>query len=89
VVGAVRLDVGIDRRGAAGAVGDVELDHAGVAAQGGHFGGDGVRIRAPAAAVHDDVKAVARQAQGDGAADAAAGAGDENETVGHEFGFPR
>ena len=69
---------------AAGAVGDVETEHAAAAAGGGDVGQRGLGAGLVGTVVHDNVEAVTRQAPRDGAADALAGAGDEDR-AGHEL----
>ena len=86
VVGAVAPSISAASACAqAGAVGDVEADHAATSAAGARC--RPASASAPAlsrAVVDDDVEAVMRQAPGDGAADALAGAGDEDR-AGHEL----
>ena len=70
--------IGRDRRRATGSVGDVEADHPPAAARGGNVGERCLGADAVGAVMDDDMEAVARQTPGDGAADALAGAGDED-----------
>ena len=80
----MRLDVGGDRLRASRPVGDVETDHPATSAGGGDVGQRGLGAGLVGTVVDDDVEAVMRQAPGDGAADALAGAGDEDR-AGHEL----
>ncbi|MNF90324.1 hypothetical protein D3C84_728840 [compost metagenome] len=77
VIGAVGFHVGFENFLAAGAVGHVELQDARTTAQGLDFGLDGFGVGQAAAAMQHDVVPGLGQAQGDGAADATAGAGDQ------------
>src|SRR5690606_16318012 len=78
VIAAVGGDIGLQRAAAGLAVTDVEAQDAGLAAKGADIGGGGLGGAAAAAAMHRDGKAVLRQAQGDGTADAATGTGDQD-----------
>ena len=89
VIRAMGGDVGLDGGGAAGAVGDVEFQHTGSSSERLDLGDDGIGEVAAAAAMHGDVEAIAGEPQRDRAADAAAGAGDEDAAIGHERGSSR
>ncbi|MNK86956.1 hypothetical protein D3C87_1068810 [compost metagenome] len=69
--------VGFENFFATGAVGHVELQDARTTAQGLDFGLDGFGVGQAAAAMQHDVVPGLGQAQGDGAADATAGTGDQ------------
>src|SRR5690606_16127563 len=78
IVGAVGLDVGFQLFTAGGAIGNVELQDARLAAQPLNLCLDGFGFVAAGATVQDDIVARAGQTQRDGTADASAGAGDED-----------
>ncbi|MNE83704.1 hypothetical protein D3C80_1805420 [compost metagenome] len=71
------VDVGFEDGLARGTVGHVELQHPGVAAQCLDLRLDRLGLGAAAATVQHDVVPGLGQAQGDGATDATAGAGDQ------------
>ncbi|MNU74743.1 hypothetical protein D3C71_642510 [compost metagenome] len=77
VIGAVGFDVGFENGFAGGAVGDVELEDARFASQGFDFGLYCRGLGQAAAAMQHDVMPGLGQTQGDGAADATAGTGDQ------------
>ncbi len=74
----MRFDIGFQLAPAGGAVGDVELQDARAATHRLYLGLDRFGLVAARAAVQHDVMAGAGQAQRDGAANASAGAGDED-----------
>ncbi len=77
VIGAVRLHVLFQNGLAGGPVRDIELQHACLTAQRNDFGLHRFGFAAAGAAMQDQVVSGLRQTQGDGAANATAGAGDQ------------
>ena len=71
------LDIGLQGRLAGRAVGDIELQDAGGTAQGLDLGLDGFGFGTASAAMQHQVITGLGQAQGDGTADATAGASDQ------------
>src|SRR3546814_408216 len=77
VVGTVGFNISLENGFTRAAVRHVELQHPGIAPEGLDFALDGLRLGASAATVQHDVVPGLGQTQGDGTADATAGAGDQ------------
>jgi hypothetical protein len=74
----MRVDIAFERLCACGAIGHVEGEDTGLAAQGENFIAYGLCLFDAAAAMQDQVMTGPCQRQGDGTAYAAAGSGDKN-----------